>query len=349
MTKLSSQYFSRYKWVSLLALSIFSLIATLFFGAADLSPTELVKCAFGDCEQSVNQLIFWEIRGPRVLVGFLVGAGLAVAGATLQNITRNGLADPYLFGVVSGAGLGASIATLLFDSTFAEKFGLTSWMPDYSFTLALPFAAFLGALFAVVLVQLIAAKTFGSRTEHMLLAGVAVSFMLSALSHFLLFLAEPFAASKVIFWLMGSLARVEVWYAWIILPIVVFSVVLLLIFGRHLDALLIGDENAKTLGVQVTRLRMMSLGICAALTACIVSYCGGIGFVGLMIPHIVRNWFGVTSRTVIVGSVLLGGCFMVWVDVIARVALPDQEIPIGIITSAIGSVFFLAAMSQRRR
>ncbi|MGJ8680737.1 FecCD family ABC transporter permease [Paraglaciecola sp.] len=337
------------KWWWLIFIALLSPIAALFFGAADFTPSELAQCLFATCEKPVNQLIFWEIRLPRVLVGFLVGAGLAVAGATLQNITRNGLADPYLFGVVSGAGLGASIATLLFDSRFAERVGLVNILPEFSFTLALPFAAFLGALFAVLLVQILARKTFGSRTEHMLLAGVAVSFMLSALSHFLLFLAEPFAASKVIFWLMGSLARVEVWYAWVMLPIVLISVLLLLLFGRHMDALLLGDENAKTLGVQVTRLRLMSLGICAALTACIVSYCGGIGFVGLMIPHIVRNWIGVTSRIVILGSVLLGGAFMVWVDVVARVALPDQEIPIGIITSAIGSIFFLIAMSQRQK
>jgi iron complex transport system permease protein len=293
-------------------------------------------------------MIFWEIRAPRVFVGFLVGAGLAVAGATLQNITRNGLADPYLFGVVSGAGLGASIATLLFDSKLAEQIGLIQMLPDLSFSLALPFAAFLGALFSVFLVQILVSKTFGSKTEHMLLAGIAVSFMLSALSHFLLFLGEPFAANKVIFWLMGSLARVEIWYAWVMLPVVVVSVAILLLYGRHMDALLLGDENAKTLGVQVTRLRVLSLAICAALTACIVSYCGGIGFVGLMIPHIVRSWLGVTSRIVTIGCVLLGGCFMVWVDVLARVALPNQEIPIGIITSAIGSVFFLIVMSQRR-
>jgi iron complex transport system permease protein len=283
-----------------------------------------------------------------VFVGFLVGAGLAVAGATLQNITRNGLADPYLFGVVSGAGLGASIATLLFDSKLAEQLGLLQMFPNLSFSLALPFAAFLGALLAVFLVQILAAKTFGSKTEHMLLAGIAVSFMLSALSHFILFLGEPFAANKVIFWLMGSLARVEIWYAWVMLPVVMISVAILLLYGRHMDALLLGDENAKTLGVQVTRLRILSLAICAALTACIVSYCGGIGFVGLMIPHIVRTWLGVTSRIVTIGCVLLGGCFMVWVDVLARVALPNQEIPIGIITAAIGSVFFLMVMNQRR-
>jgi iron complex transport system permease protein len=336
------------KWMFLCVLVFASPIGALFFGAADLSNSQLIHCITQGCQDPVNNMIFWEIRAPRVFVGFLVGAGLAVAGATLQNITRNGLADPYLFGVVSGAGLGASIATLLFDSKLAEQIGLLQMLPNISFSLALPFAAFLGALFSVFLVQLLASKTFGSKTEHMLLAGIAVSFMLSALSHFLLFLGEPFAANKVIFWLMGSLARVETWYAWVMLPVVVVSVAILLLYGRHMDALLLGDENAKTLGVQVTRLRILSLAICAALTACIVSYCGGIGFVGLMIPHIVRSWLGVTSRIVTIGCVLLGGCFMVWVDVLARVALPNQEIPIGIITSAIGSVFFLIVMSQRR-
>jgi iron complex transport system permease protein len=336
------------KWIFLCVLVFASPLGALFFGAADLSNSQLIHCITQRCQDPVNNMIFWEIRAPRVFVGFLVGAGLAVAGATLQNITRNGLADPYLFGVVSGAGLGASIATLLFDSKLAEQIGLMQMFPDLSFSLALPFAAFLGALFSVFLVQILASKTFGSKTEHMLLAGIAVSFMLSALSHFLLFLGEPFAANKVIFWLMGSLARVETWYAWVMLPVVTVSVAILLLYGRHMDALLLGDENAKTLGVQVTRLRVLSLAICAALTACIVSYCGGIGFVGLMIPHIVRSWLGVTSRIVTVGCVLLGGCFMVWVDVLARVALPNQEIPIGIITSAIGSVFFLIVMSQRR-
>ena len=281
-------------------------------------------------------------------MGFLVGAGLAVAGATLQNITRNGLADPYLFGVVSGAGLGASIATLLFDSQIGETLNLFGMLPNVSFSLALPVAAFLGAAFAVTLVQALAATSFGGRGENMLLAGVAVSFMLSALSHFLLFLGDPFAANKVIFWLMGSLARVEMWYAWIMLPVVMGSIMLLLLFGRRLDALLLGDENAKTLGVNVTAIRLMALAICAALTACIVAYCGGIGFVGLLIPHIVRRWVGVTSRALIMGCVLVGGSFMVLVDIVARSALSEQEIPIGIITSAIGSVFFLLALRQRQ-
>lgn len=237
---------------------------------------------------------------------------------------------------------------MLFDSQIGETLTIFGMLPDVSFSIALPVAAFLGAVFAVTLVQALAATSFGGRGEHMLLAGVAVSFMLSALSHFLLFLGDPFAANKVIFWLMGSLARTELWYAWIMLPVVMGSVLLLILFGRRLDALLLGDENAKTLGINVTAIRLMALGICAALTACIVAYCGGIGFVGLMIPHIVRRWVGVTSRALILGCVLIGGSFMVLVDIIARSALSDQEIPIGIITSAIGSVFFLLAIRQRQ-
>ncbi|MBO1255374.1 iron ABC transporter permease [Alteromonas sp. 5E99-2] len=326
------------KWWLLISLAVISPLVSLLFGAAQLSPSDVALCLTSGCTDSINTLVFWDIRFPRVAIGFLVGAGLAVAGATLQNVTRNSLADPYLFGVVSGAGLGASISTLFF--TNAEPDSLAA-------SISLPASAFMGALFSVLLVQLLTLSTFGRRTEYMLLAGVAVSFMLSAISQFLLYLGEPFAATRVVFWLMGSLARAEAWYAWLMLPILTLSIGVILLFGRQIDALLLGDSNAKTLGVNVTALRTLSLIVCAALTSCIVAYCGGIGFVGLMIPHIVRNWLGVTSRTLIIGSVLLGGAFMVWVDVFARIALKGQEIPIGIITSAIGSVFFIIAMSKQ--
>lgn len=336
------------KWTVMIAISIFSLFGGLLFGAAELDAQQVINCVIGQCNNEVNQLIFWEIRFPRVVVGFLVGAGLAVAGATLQNVYRNGLADPYLFGVVSGAGLGASIATLLFNGTQVVQVGDTSWFTLIPFSFALPLAAFIGALFAVVIVQVLSMRLFGNRTEYLLLAGVAVSFMLSALSHFLLFFAEPFAANKVIFWLLGSLARAEMWFVWIMLPVVSISVLVLWLYGRHMDAMLLGDENAKSLGVSVDRLRLLILMICAALTACIVAYCGGIGFVGLMIPHMVRTWLGVTSRPLILGCVFVGGCFLVWVDVVARTILENQEIPIGIITSAIGSIFFLFILSKVR-
>ena len=335
------------KWAALVASALLACVLSLFYGAADLSIAQVGQCVFQGCKNTTDELIFWEIRFPRVAIGFLVGVGLSVAGATLQNVTRNSLTDPYLFGVVAGAGLGASVATLLFSNSVATELGISSLINGMSFSIALPAAAFLGALFAVSLVQVLVSSALGRRTEHLLLAGVAVSFMLGAFSHFLLFIAEPFAANKVVFWLMGSLARAEVWYAWVMLPVVVSSVAVLLLFGRHLDAMLLGDDTAKTLGVNTRFMRMLSLGICAALTACIVSYCGGIGFVGLMIPHIVRHWVGVTTRTLLLGCVLLGGTFMVLVDIVARTALVGQEIPIGIITSAIGSIFFFIAIRQR--
>lgn len=336
------------KWSGLVVIALVLPFFSLFFGAAELSAEQVTRCLTQGCGDITESIIFWEIRAPRVAVGFLVGAGLAVAGATLQNVTRNSLTDPYLFGVVAGAGLGASIATLLFSDAVASRLGVAELLPESSFSIALPVAAFLGALFAVFLVQILVASALGRKTEHLLLAGVAVSFMLSAVSHFLLFIADPFAANKVVFWLMGSLARVESWYGWVMLPVVLVSIALLFLYGRQMDALLLGDENARSLGVNVRLLRMISLAICAALTACIVSYCGGIGFVGLMIPHIVRNWLGVTSRSLILGCVLLGGSFLVVVDILARVALTGQEIPIGIITSAIGSVFFFMALKQRQ-
>ena len=334
----------KFKWFLLVLLALSAPVLSLFFGAASLSADTIFQCVFAKCADPVDQAIFMEIRAPRVLTGFLVGAGLSVAGATLQNVTRNGLADPYLFGVVAGAGLGAAVAALLFNSPAGSEAGF----PAQMYSIALPASALAGAVLAVLLVQVLSHTTFGRRIEHMLLAGVAVSFMLSALSQFLLFVGDPFAANQVVFWLMGSLARVEGWYAWAMLLIVAVSTGVLYLYGPQIDALLLGDESARTLGVNVTRMRVLCLLLCAALTAAIVSYCGGIGFVGLMIPHIVRHWLGVTSRTLFIGCVLLGGFFMVWVDVFARTAFTGREIPIGIITSAIGSVFFLLVMRQRQ-
>jgi iron complex transport system permease protein len=312
------------KLVLLAVLSVISLSAVLLFGPAGIHPFEVASCVLGQCETPFIDMVIWQIRVPRVLVGFVAGAGLACAGAILQNTTRNPLADPYLFGIVSGAALGATIASL----TLADQL-----------TVALPLAAFLGALLSVVIVMSISKVL--QAMEQLLLAGVAVSFMLSSVSQFILYLGEPFATNRVLFWLMGSLARVEMSHFAVIAPVVVIAIVIVIGFSRQIDALLLGDESAATLGVNVERLRLLMMAICAALTATIVAYCGGIGFVGLMIPHIVRHWVGVTTLELIIGSSLVGGCFLLWVDVLARSAFSDLEIPIGIITSAIGSVFFL--------
>jgi len=341
----------RHAWFWLLLMALLSPVLALLFGAADMPPSSLLRCVLDECASPIDTLIFHDIRLPRVLAGFLVGAGLAIAGAALQNVTRNGLADPYLFGVVAGAGLGASVVTIVFEPQTAQALGveplvllLQSLMPD---AMVLPVAAFAGALLAVVMVQGLALSDFARSSEQLLLAGVAISLMLGAITHFILYLGEPFAANKVMFWLMGSLTRVEMSHLWLLLPVVVVSTALLWFLGPRFDAMLLGDDNARTLGVEASHMRMLAMVVCAALTAVIVAHCGGIGFVGLMIPHMVRAHLGVTTRTLVLGCLLCGGSFLVWVDVLARAAVSDQEIPIGIITSAIGSVFFLLVMRQR--
>jgi len=319
-------------FVFLTCLTAISAALALTFGPAKISSQEIVACIMANCASPVNEMIIWQVRIPRVLVGLVAGMGLAISGAILQNTTRNPLADPYLFGIVSGAALGATIATITLGNQL---------------TVALPLAAFLGALFSVFIVVMIASAL--KSIEQLLLAGVAVSFMLTSISQFLLYLGEPFATNRVLFWLMGSLARVEMANFYVIGAILLITLTVIIAYHRQIDALLLGDESAKSLGVNVNKLRLLMLALCAAITATVVAYCGGIGFVGLMIPHIVRHFVGVTTLPLIIGSALVGSTFLIWVDVGARSALASAEIPLGIITSAIGSIFFLAIMLKTRQ
>jgi iron complex transport system permease protein len=320
----------------LLLLTLVSIALALSFGAANISTTQLVQCVFSQCNSNLSETILWQIRLPRVLVGFAAGAGLAAAGAILQNTTRNPLADPYLFGIVSGAGLGATIASLAFHFKLINQLSI-----------ALPVAALLGALFSILLIILIA--KFVRRIEQLLLAGVAISFMLGALTQFLLYIGDPLASNRVLFWLMGSLAQAELSQFYLIASVVVGALLMILAYHQHIDALALGDENALSLGVNVNKVRLLMLALCAAITAVIVAYCGGIAFVGLMIPHIVRHYLGSATLKLIIGCAFIGGCFLIWVDVIARSAINNLELPIGIITSIIGSLFFLFIMMQGNR
>jgi len=314
-------------------LLLFSMLLSLNVGSATLSVSDIVKVLSGQVPQSaMAETIIWQIRLPRLLCAVLVGAGLAISGAVLQNASRNPLADPYLFGLMAGAGLGATLVSVV--------------LPPQMVSMAL--GAFCGALFAVALVFMVCAGQNWRRIEITLLAGVAVSFMLSAISSFILYFAEPFAANRVIFWLMGSLSPVN-WHSVLLLaPVMLLVLLLALALRRQLDALLLSDDSARTLGVNTQRLRLVLLLATALLTACIVSQCGGIAFVGLMIPHIVRHFFGVTSVRLLLGCAVVGALFMIWVDNLARTVLPQQEIPLGVITSLAGSIFFLLIMRRQR-
>lgn len=329
MSRWSRQYPQALSMLGLILL--LSVLLSLFIGSASLSWSVWVEAFTLSGSQPLAETIVWDLRLPRILTALLVGAGLAISGAVLQNASRNPLADPYLFGLMSGAALGASVVSIL--------------LPEQQLTMAL--GAFAGAMLAIVLVLAVSMGAGRQRIDVTLLAGVAVSFMLSAISSFILYFAEPFAANKVMFWLMGSLSRSDWQSLLLIAPPVLLLLALALALRRQLDALLLADSSARSLGIRPQPLRLLLLVSTALVCAVIVSQCGGIAFVGLLVPHMVRALFGVTAVPLLLGSALLGGVFMLWVDNLARSLLAQQEIPLGVITSVIGSIFFLMLLRRR--
>ncbi len=283
--------------------------------------------------------IVWSLRLPRVLLGACVGGGLAVVGTALQALVRNPLADPYVFGITSGASVGATVV-LVFGVTALGSYSLSA-------------AAFVGAVVAFSLVLVLARLGGGMSPARLILAGVAVAYMMSALTSFLVFMARTTSdqgvAQAVLFWLLGSLGGAR--WANLGLPAVavVAGTALLLVQARSLNALLVGDETAATLGIDLGRFRKQLFVLSALLTGVIVSVAGGIGFVGLMVPHAVRMLVGPDHRRVLPLSMLLGATFLIWADVLARTVASPVELPIGVVTALFGTPFFVVVMRQRGR
>ena len=326
--------------IALGALLLVSCVVSLGFGPARV-PVDVVwqillnkLFGIGDKNWSAGQEhIVWLIRVPRMLLGALVGAGLALIGAVLQAVTRNPLADPHLLGVTSGATLGAVIVVL----HVGEIVGL----------LTLPIAAFIGALLSMVLVLAIASRHGRLDSDRLLLCGVAVSFVMMAVANTLLFLGDHRASSAVLFWMLGGLGLAR----WELLAIpsasVLLGLVLLLGMARPLNALMAGEQTAVTLGLNARNVRLRVFLIASLMTGVLVAISGSIGFVGLMIPHIARRLVGAEHRRLLPVSALLGSIFLVWVDVAARTLIAPEDLPIGVATAAIGGLFFIGLMRKR--
>lgn len=321
------------------ALLLASCVVSLGFGPARV-PVEVVgrillhkALGLGVVDWSPGQEhIVWLIRVPRMLLGALVGAGLALIGAVLQAVTRNPLADPHLLGVTSGATLGAVIVVL----HLGQVIGL----------LTLPLAAFGGALLSMALVLGIAARNGRLDSDRLLLCGVAVSFVMMAAANLLLFMGDHRASSAVMFWMLGGLGLAR----WELLAIPAASVLLglvLLGMARPLNALMAGEQTAVTLGLNARNVRLKVFLIASLMTGVLVSISGSIGFVGLMVPHIARRLVGAEHRRLLPVCVLLGSVFLVWVDVAARTLIAPEDLPIGVATAAIGGVFFIGLMRRR--
>jgi iron complex transport system permease protein len=277
--------------------------------------------------------IVWDIRFPRALLAALVGAGLGLTGAALQSVTRNPLADPHLLGISSGGAFGA-IAALLHTGLFL---GL----------LTVPLMAFGGALAATLMVLAAARLTGATSADRLVLAGVAISFIIMAGANILIFLGDPKATHTVVFWMLGGLGLAQ--WAHLVYPAVVLVPAAFWLWSQSaaLNAMSLGDETAASLGIPVARFRLSVFVAGALITGVMVAFSGLIGFVGLMMPHLVRLLAGGDSARVLPLSALFGAIFLVLADTLARVVMAPEDMPIGIVTGLIGGVFFLWLMARR--
>ncbi|HDS1817695.1 MAG: iron ABC transporter permease [Pseudomonas sp.] len=325
--------------VMLSALLLVSCLVALAFGPASVPLAHVAGIVAqqlgidmaGAWTQSQAHIV-WLIRAPRVLLGALVGAGLALVGTALQAVTRNPLADPHLLGVSSGAALGA-VLVMLYLGEFIGAFSL-------------PLAAFMGAAGSMLLVIAVARRNGRMESDRLLLAGVAVSFVLMAVVNLLLYTGDQHAAASVVFWMLGGLGAARWPVIWLPALCVLLGLLALQVMGRGLNALMSGEQTAVSLGFNSRRLRLQVFTCTSLLTGVLVSLSGAIGFVGLMVPHMARALVGAENRRLMPVSALLGGIFLVWVDVAARTLIAPEDLPIGIATAALGGVFFIVLLKR---
>ena len=331
-------------FVLLFAAAAVSFVISLTFGSVAydaIDVWDVVAAHIGiipgdDVFGSTIDSVVWSLRAPRGLLAPIVGAGLALAGVVMQTLVRNPLADPYLLGVSSGASVGATAVITIGVFT---SFGL------YSISVG----ALFGALAATAIVYLITLAQGGLTPLRLILTGVVASSAFSALASFLVFKAQDArAAQGVMFWMLGSVVGAQ-WDRLLLPALVVLAAFLILMFmSNPLDAMAAGPDTAAALGVNVERLRQILFFIQALLVGAMVAVAGGIGFVGLVIPHLARIMVGSLHRRLLPIAMVLGAVFMVWVDVIARIAAPPQEIPLGVVTGVLGAPLFLLLMGRGR-
>ena len=325
------------------ALAVVVFMACLGFGTETISFANvaalLAQGPFveGATQQTPHYIILWQVRVPRVLLAFMVGGSLAAVGASLQALLRNPLADPYVIGISSGAALGAAVAVL---------FGIGLSILGLS---VLPFYAFLGALLALLIVYRIAVS-YGSFSIHtLLLGGVVLNAIFSALILFLTTLADPYKASGMYAWLMGSLTGPDFTTVLVLAVYLLLGVAVLISQARSLNLLTLGEEAARSLGVEVERVKRVLFAAAALLTGSVVAFSGLIGFVGLIVPHAVRLVFGADHRLLLIASGMVGGIFLMLADTVARTLLSPTEIPVGVVTALVGGPVFLYLLVRQRR
>lgn len=320
---------SSLRLLGLLLLALLSALISLAIGNIDISLSELWQALAGHASP-LHEQILWQLRLPRTLHAFTTGALLAVAGSLMQVLLRNPLADPYILGVSGGAAVFALLAMLL---------GLAAWM--------VPFAAFIGALLAMLLVFALARGEGSWTPTRLLLTGVVLASGWGAIISFILSLAPDNRLRSLVFWLMGDLGFAQ--NIWPALFTLLAGLLLGLYFARRLNVLSLGAAQAQTLGVNVTRLRWQIYVLASMLTAMAIVQAGSIGFVGLIIPHLLRLMGLRDYRLLLPAAVLAGGSLLMLADTLARTAIENSALPVGALTAAIGVPIFIFLLYRGAR
>jgi len=284
----------------------------------------------------LQSVIVWQLRAPRMVLGLLAGTMLAVAGGTYQGVFRNPLADPYLLGVAAGAGLGATIAI----ADVGGGLSTPSWTP---------LLAFAGALVAVGVTWAIGGRGLRTSTSSLILAGVAVASLFTSAQTFLQQQASVDSLARVYIWLLGSLASASWSSVTLVLPYVVICTVICLVAARALDVMSVGEDESRSLGLAVGKVRLLVVAAASLGTAAVVSAVGLIGFVGIVVPHVVRLLVGTSYRRILPISVIAGAAFLVVADTIARTVMAPSELPLGVVTALVGAPVFVFILSLRGR
>ncbi|MEQ8192404.1 MAG: iron chelate uptake ABC transporter family permease subunit [Candidatus Eremiobacterota bacterium] len=327
-------------YISILLFILFTLITvSISVGSVKIDVYELINMFMslfsgtkGNFSEGHWNIVFL-IRLPRILLACLVGAALAISGATFQGFLRNPLADPYIVGVSAGAAAGAGCSFL--------------FKLDRFFISPTPLCAFMGAVFTVFLVYRLSLVRGKIPVDTFLLAGVIVGSFFWALVSFIMFLANE-DLHKLIFWMMGSLSEKEWSHILLILPYLAAGTFIIWVNSRSLNIMTLGDESAHYLGLNVERTKLILICAASLITASAVSVSGIIGFVGLIVPHMVRMIFGPDNRLLIPVSAITGAVLLVFSDTIARTILSPVELPVGIITALLGAPFFCYLLRKRK-
>lgn len=308
-------------------------LASLLVGPARISPLPALRALLGGEGQNLV-LVMQEIRLPRALLGLMIGAALGMAGAALQGLLRNPLAEPGLLGTSASAALGA---------VFAIHLGLSS-----ASVLALPMMALGFAIVSVLLLLLLAGP--GGSSLGLILAGIVISSMASALTALVLSLSpNPFATSEIVFWLMGSLTDRSMDHVWIALPLILGGAALVLTQARGLDALTLGEDAAATMGLNLSRLKLMLVLGTALMVGGATAVAGAVGFVGLVVPHLLRRACGGLPSRLILASGLGGALVLLAADIAVRLIAPEKDLKLGVLTTLVGAPFFLHLLLRLRR